>query len=57
MQSPFMLEKARTTAFAMSLRVNGDELTYREVTSLHIYGKGFEHVDESSLQPIVYNQE
>ncbi|MEH6503838.1 MAG: heme-binding beta-barrel domain-containing protein [Cycloclasticus sp.] len=55
-QSPFMLEKAKTTAFQMKLTVKGDELAYREVTSLHIYGKDFEHKDESVLQRVTYNQ-
>ena len=54
-QSPFMVEKAKTTAFSMSLLVDGDELSYREVTSLDIYGRAFEHVDEATLQRIVYD--
>ncbi len=48
-QSPFMLEKAKTKAFQMSLAVKGDEMSYEETTSLHIYGKDFEHVDKSTL--------
>ena len=50
-----MVEKAKTTAFSMSLLVDGDELSYREVTSLDIYGRAFEHVDEATLQRIVYD--
>lgn len=53
-QSPFMLEKAKTTAFKMNLTVKGNQLNYREVTSLHIYGKDFEHIDESTLFRVMY---
>lgn len=56
-QSPFMLEQATTKAFTMNLSVKGDELNYREVTSLHIYGKDFEHVDQSTLFRVVYEQD
>jgi len=56
-QSPFMLEKATTKAFHMKMIVKNDELTYREVTSLHIYGKDFEHIDTSTLQRVTYNQD
>ena len=56
-QSPFMLEKATTKAFHMKMIVKNDELTYREVTSLHIYGKDFEHIDTSKLQRVTYNQD
>ena len=54
-QSPFMLEKAKTTGFKMILSVEENTLSYREVTSLHIYGKNFEHVDENMLQRISYD--
>jgi len=56
-QSPFMLEKATTKAFQMNLSVKGDVLTYREVTSLNIYDKDFEHIDESTLQRVAYEQD
>lgn len=56
-QSPFMLEKAKTNAFQMKMSVKGDELNYREVTSLYIYGKEFEHVDSSTLQRVTYEQD
>lgn len=48
-QSPFMLDKAKTKAFKMNLSVTGDELSYHEVTSLPVYGKDFEHTDQSTL--------
>lgn len=54
-QSPFMLEKARTTAFEMELRVEGDELSYEETTFLDIYGRKFEHKDRAKLQRVVYD--
>lgn len=54
-QSPFMMNKAKTTAFEMKLTVQGNQLNYREVISLHIYGNDFEHVDQSSLQRVLYD--
>ncbi len=35
-QSPFMLEKAKTKAFIMNLSVKNNELNYNQMTSLHI---------------------
>ncbi|WP_231871174.1 heme-binding beta-barrel domain-containing protein [Halioglobus sp. HI00S01] len=54
-QSPFMLEKAKTTAFKMTMKVSGDELVYEEITSLDIYGRQFEHTDGATLHRIVYD--
>jgi len=56
-QSPFMLEKAKTKAFKMNLSVKGNELNYYQVTSLHIYGKDFEHTDRSTLFRVTYEQD
>jgi hypothetical protein len=56
-QSPFMLEKATTTAFQMNMTVKGDELSYQEVTSLHIYGSDFEHKDNSTLYRVLYDED
>jgi len=56
-QSPFMLEKATTKAFTMNLSVKNNELRYHEVTSLHIYGKNFEHIDKSTLFRVTYEQD
>ena len=53
-QSPFMLEKAKTKAFKMNLSVENNELNYHETTSLHIYGKDFEHIDKSTLFRVSY---
>lgn len=54
-QSPFMLEKAKTTAFSMTLKISGDEMSYEETTSLEIYGRKFEHTDGSTLIRVVYD--
>lgn len=54
-QSPFMFENAKTKAFQMRLSVKWNELRYKEITSLFIYGKDFEHVDESVLKRVVYD--
>lgn len=48
-QSPFMLENARTIKFRLSLNVDGDALTYAQTTTLDIYGRLFEHTDENTL--------
>jgi hypothetical protein len=48
-QSPFMRDNASTKAFRMSLTVEGNNLKYREITTLDIYGKTFAHSDENSL--------
>ena len=55
-QSPFMLEKAKTKAFQMTLSVKNNELNYNEITSLHIYGKDFEHIDKSTLYRVTYDE-
>ncbi len=54
-QSPFMAEQARTKAFVMKLTLAGDSLSYKQTMSLHIYGKDFEHVDQSRLQRLRYD--
>ena len=54
-QSPFMLEKARTNAFEMQLSVSSNQLSYKETMSLSIYGKSFEHVDQSKLQKVTFD--
>lgn len=54
-QSPFMLEKAKTTAFSMTLKISGDALSYEETTSLDIYGRQFEHTDGCELMRVVYD--
>ena len=54
-QSPFMLDKAKTTAFCMTLRICGDELSYEQTTSLDIYGSQFEHTDGCTLRRTVFD--
>jgi len=54
LQSPFMLKKAKTKKFNMELIVKGNELKYRQVMWLYIYGKNFEHSDKSTLQRVAY---
>jgi hypothetical protein len=56
-QSPFMLEKAKTTAFQMQMSVTQNTLSYKQVTSLFIYGKEFKHVDQSVLQRVRYDDD
>jgi len=49
-QSPFMRDKATTTAFNHRLLLTGDTLVYCEMIMLDIYGKVFEHRDQNTLQ-------
>ncbi|MCK5881493.1 MAG: FABP family protein [Sinobacterium sp.] len=49
-QSDFMFSKAKTTAFSMTVEVEGDNMSYRESTMLDIYGgRQFDHRDKSVL--------
>jgi hypothetical protein len=48
-QSPFMRDNARTTAFRHRVEVGNGKLSYSETTMLDIYGKAFEHTDENEL--------
>jgi hypothetical protein len=48
-QSPFMEQNARTTAFTHDITVDGDTLTYAETTFVDIYGKAFDHTDNNVL--------
>jgi len=56
-QSPFMLNKAKTRAFSMDMTILGNDLSYKEITSLHIYGSDFEHIDESRLKRVTYDMD
>ncbi len=49
-QSPFMQNKAKTTAFAHTISVTANELIYAETTMLDIYGRSFEHTDKNVLK-------
>lgn len=48
-QSPFMRDNARTTAFKQQLSVDNDTLSYTQTTTVEIYGKVFEHTDQNEL--------
>lgn len=48
-QSPFLREKARTTAFTHKIVLNGDSLSYSESTMLAIYGREYNHTDVNRL--------
>jgi len=48
-QSPFMRDNARTTAFRHRISINKDKLTYSETTIVDIYDKVFEHTDDNEL--------
>lgn len=49
MQSPFMLEKAKTTAFTHKMSFTRDKLSYAHTTTVEIYGRIFEHTDQNVL--------
>jgi hypothetical protein len=51
-QSPFMRDIARTTAYQIDLEVSGDEMSYSQTTFLDIYGRKFDHTDRSKLQRV-----
>ncbi len=48
-QSPFMQDKARTTAFKHRITVGNGKLSYSETTMVDIYGGVFEHTDGNEL--------
>lgn len=49
-QSPFMAENARTTAFNQGIIVGDDKLSYAQAMMVDIYGKTFEHTDQNELE-------
>jgi len=48
-QSPFMKNNAKTTAFEQKLTLDGDTLHYTQTILLDIYRKTFEHTDSNTL--------
>ncbi len=48
-QSPFMRDNAKTTAFRHEIAVGGGRLSYQETTVVDIYGKTFDHTDQNEL--------
>ena len=51
-QSPFMRDNAKTTAFRQSITVDGDKMVYEETTVLDIYGRVYDHTDRNRLQRV-----
>jgi hypothetical protein len=51
-QSPFMVDKAKTTKFTQKLTVNATRLSYSETTMVDIYGKTFTHTDDNVLERV-----
>jgi len=51
-QSPFMKQKAKTSAFKRHLKLSGNVLSYEQETTLEIYGKTFAHRDNNTLTKI-----
>jgi hypothetical protein len=52
-QSPFMRDRAKTTAYEHGARVSGDTLHYTQTIHLDIYGRKFAHTDENTLTRVV----
>ena len=48
-QSSFLREKARTTAFTHKIVISGDSMSYSESTLLKIYGREYNHTDVNRL--------
>jgi hypothetical protein len=48
-QQPFMRDHAKTLEFSYEATLEGNHLSYREMTLVDIYGKKFEHVDSNQL--------
>ncbi|MDP6426519.1 MAG: heme-binding beta-barrel domain-containing protein [Rhodospirillales bacterium] len=48
-QSPFMLDRARTKEFRQQVVVGNGRLSYSETTIVDIYGEVFEHTDQNEL--------
>ncbi len=49
-QSPFMVNKARTLRFEMALNLTGNTLEYSQATTIELAGRQFKHTDSSVLQ-------
>ncbi len=50
LESPFMREKASTTAYTFRAEITGDAMRYAQSIMLDIYGRTFDHTDESELR-------
>ena len=49
MQSPFMAKNAKMKSYLQKIKVNKEILCYSQTMLLDIYGKEFEHTDNSIL--------
>ena len=48
-QSPFLKNKAETTAYSATFTISDSQLSYEQCTDLQIYGREFAHTDSNSL--------
>ncbi|PKF63635.1 hypothetical protein CW745_01975 [Psychromonas sp. psych-6C06] len=48
-QSPFMVKKAKLSAYSQQVNISKDQLSYTQTMLLDIYGKSFEHTDKNVL--------
>jgi len=51
-QSAFMSQNAKTTAFVREMTMSGDTLSYFQETTLKIYSKTFAHADKNILRRV-----
>lgn len=51
-QAPFLAEQARTTSFVRHYQLEGDSLSYNQITSLEIYGRQMAHTDTNRLSRV-----
>lgn len=48
-ESPFMQQKATTHDYRFNMTIKDNQLSYRQIMNLTIYGRDFEHSDENIL--------
>lgn len=49
LQSPFMVKNAKLKSYVQQVKVSANALSYSQTMMLDIYGKEFEHTDDSVL--------
>jgi len=49
-QSPFMMQNAKTRTYHQKITVGNGKMSYMETTMLDIYGREFEHTDKNELK-------
>ena len=47
-----MHQKAKTIRYEVELKVNGNDMTYHELSQLEIYGRSFDHTDDNVLRRV-----